>query len=158
MQNETLMTPEGRQRLQDELDLLVNEKRAELAKRIKEARELGDLKENAEYHAAKNDQSFLETRIQTIEEQLRTARVIDADESHDRATVGSTVEVVDTDTSEVDTYVITGVSEADPLEGRISYESPIGAALMGAEVGHEVRVELPRGVLTLRVQAIRSSS
>lgn len=156
MQNETLMTPEGRELLQAELDVLINEKRTELAARIKDARELGDLKENAEYHAAKNDQSFLETRIKTIEEQLRTARVIEAG-AHGRATVGSKVVVVDLDSNDTDTYHITGVSEADPLEGRISYESPIGGALMGASEGDEIEVQLPRGSMRIRVSSVSAS-
>ena len=152
MQHDTLLTPEGLEALRAELDELIA-RRPAMAAKIKAARELGDLKENAEYHAAKEEQGFLETRIQVIEGQLRTAKVVDAGSS-DRATVGSKVLVRDLDVGEQETWTITGVSEADPLENKVSYESPIGSALMGAAVGDSVEVQLPRGVMKLEVVEI----
>jgi transcription elongation factor GreA len=149
MNNDTLLTPEGLEALRAELDELTA-KRPAMAAKIKSARELGDLKENAEYHAAKEEQGFLETRIQVIEGQLRTAKVIEAAGS-DRVTVGSRVTVKDLDSGEQEAWMVTGVSEADPLANKVSYESPIGSALMDATVGDEVDVQLPRGSMRLEV-------
>jgi transcription elongation factor GreA len=148
---ETLLTPEGLHALQVELDELIA-RRPAMAAKIKSARELGDLKENAEYHAAKEEQGFLETRIQVIEGQIRTSRVVEA--STDKVTVGSKVVVKDLDMGEEETWTVTGVSEADPLENKVSYESPIGAALMDAVPGDTVEVALPRGSMRLQVVSI----
>lgn len=153
MVNDTLMTAAGRAALEQELEAL-KARRPEMAATIKAARELGDLKENAEYHAAKDAQGALETRILQIEGQLRTAVVVESS-SADGITVGSTVVVHDLDMGEDETWTLTGVAEADPLENRISYESPIGAALMGCSVGDTVEVELPRGSMRLEVREIR---
>jgi transcription elongation factor GreA len=149
MNNDTLLTPEGLEALRAELDELTA-KRPAMAAKIKSARELGDLKENAEYHAAKEEQGFLETRIQVIEGQLRTAKVIEAAGS-DRVTVGSRVTVRDLESGEQEAWMVTGVSEADPLENKVSYESPIGSALMDAAAGDQVDVQLPRGSMRLEV-------
>jgi transcription elongation factor GreA len=151
MNNDTLLTPEGLEALRAELAELEG-KRPEIAAKIKAARELGDLKENAEYHAAKEEQGFLETRIQSIENQLRTAKVVEAAGS-DRVTVGSTVVVREEGSSADETWTVTGVAEADPLENKVSYESPIGSALMDAAVGDTVEVQLPRG--TMRLELVR---
>ena len=152
MQNDTLLTPAGLEALQTELDGLIA-RRPAMAAKIKSARELGDLKENAEYHAAKDEQGFLETRIQVIERQIRTARVIE-DVGTDQVTVGSRVTVRDADLGEDEVWTITGVSEADPLENKVSYESPIGAALMEGVVGDKVEVQLPRGTMHLEIRSI----
>lgn len=152
MVNETLMTAEGLAALQQEVEEL-KARRPEMAAAIKSARELGDLKENAEYHAAKDAQGTLETRILQIEGQLRTAVVVEAAAS-DSITVGSKVVVRDADLGEDETWTVTGVAEADPLENRISYESPIGSALMGCVVGDTVTVDLPRGSMKLTVVSI----
>lgn len=152
MNNDTLLTPEGLEALRTELEQL-HAKRPDMAAKIKSARELGDLKENAEYHAAKEEQGFLETRIQVIEGQLRTAKVVDASSS-DRVTVGSKVVVRDVDLGEQETWTVTGVAEADPLENKVSYESPIGSALMDAAVGDRVEVQLPRGTMSLELISI----
>lgn len=152
MQNDTLLTPQGLEALQTELEEL-QAKRPAMAAKIKAARELGDLKENAEYHAAKEEQGFLETRIKVIENQIRTAKVVEAGAS-DRVTVGSRVVVKDVDMGEEETWTVTGVSEADPLENKVSYESPIGAALMDAAPGDSVEVQLPRGTMRLEVLRI----
>jgi transcription elongation factor GreA len=149
MNNDTLLTPEGLEALRAELDELTA-KRPAMAAKIKSARELGDLKENAEYHAAKEEQGFLETRIQVIEGQLRTAKVIEAAGS-DRVTVGSRVTVRDLESGEQEAWMVTGVSEADPLENKVSYESPIGSALLDAAAGDQVDVQLPRGSMRLEV-------
>jgi transcription elongation factor GreA len=151
MNNDTLLTPEGFDALQTELEELIS-RRPAMAAKIKSAREHGDLKENAEYHAAKDEQGFLETRIQVIEGQLRTAKVVEA--SSDRVTVGSKVVVKDLDLGEQETWTVTGVSEADPLENKVSYESPIGSALMDSVVGDTIEVSLPRGTMHLEVVTI----
>ena len=153
MQNDTLLTPQGLEALQTELAVLEG-RRPAMAAKIKAARELGDLKENAEYHAAKEEQGFLETRIKVIENQIRTAKVVEA--SSDRVTVGSKVVVRDLDMQEEETWTVTGVSEADPLENKVSYESPIGAALMDSAPGDTVEVQLPRGTMRLEVVRIES--
>ena len=152
MQPDTLLTPEGLLALQTELDQLLA-KRPAMAAKIKSARELGDLKENAEYHAAKDEQAFLETRIQVIERQIRTAKVVDA-ASSDKVTVGSKVLVKDLDAGDQETWMVTGVSEADPMENKVSYESPIGSALMDMAVGETVEVQLPRGSMRLEIVSI----
>ena len=151
MHNDTMMTAAGLDALKSELHELA-EKRPALASRIKSARELGDLKENAEYHAAKDEQAFLETRIKVIEGQIRTAKVIER-AGTDRVTVGTRVIVKDLDVGDEESWMVTGVSEADPMENRISYESPIGAALMGRGPGDRVEVQLPRG--TMRLEIVR---
>lgn len=154
MQPDTLLTPEGLEALNAELDELLA-KRPAMAAKIKSARELGDLKENAEYHAAKDEQAFLETRIQVIERQIRTAKVVDAGSS-DKVTVGSKVLVKDLDLGEQETWTVTGVSEADPMENKVSYESPIGSALMDQEPGATVEVQLPRGAMRFEVVRIEA--
>lgn len=154
MQNDTLLTPEGLEALRAELAEL-EARRPAMAAKIKSARELGDLKENAEYHAAKEEQGFLETRIQVIENQIRTARVVEA-AGTDRVTVGSRVVVKDVDLGEEEVWTVTGVSEADPLENKVSYESPIGSALMDSVPGDRVEVQLPRGSMTLDVLRIEA--
>lgn len=151
MHNDTLLTPEGHDALQTELDTLIA-RRPAMAAKIKSARELGDLKENAEYHAAKEEQGYLETRIMVIEGQLRTAKIVEA--SSDRVSVGSKVVVKDLDMGEQESWTVTGVSEADPLENKVSYESPIGSALIDAVVGDIVEVQVPRGTMRLEVVSI----
>ncbi len=154
MHNDTLLTPEGLEALRTELEELQS-KRPEIAAKIKSARELGDLKENAEYHAAKEEQGFLETRIKVIEDQLRTAKVVDPSGS-DRVTVGSTVVVREVGGGDEESWTVTGTAEADPLENKVSYESPIGSALMDASVGDKVEVQLPRG--TMHLELVRIST
>ena len=154
MHNDTLLTPEGLESLQTELAELLA-KRPGMAARIKSARELGDLKENAEYHAAKDEQAFLETRIKVIEGQIRTAKVVET-AGTDRVTVGSKVVVKDLDMGGEETWTITGVSEADPLENKVSYESPIGSALMDQVPGDSVEVQLPRGSMRLEIVRIEA--
>lgn len=151
----TFLTKEGFEKLQDELDYLRTAKRQEVADRLHEAMEGGELIENAEYEAAKNEQAFVEGRIQELEMLLATARVID-DDKRKRAEsilVGSTVTIQENG-SEEETYTIVGAAEANPREGKISNESPMGRALLSHRAGDEVKVETPDGSYTIRVVKI----
>src|SRR5262249_31111327 len=120
----------------------------------KAARELGDLKENAEYHIAKEDQAHLETRIKRLRERLRTAVVVEVDGAEDRFGFGRTAEVLDEEKGAVNTWTLVGSTEADLAAGKLSAESPIGKALMDATPGKPVKVETPRGARTFVVQRL----
>jgi transcription elongation factor GreA len=144
MQKDVILTPEGLEKLKAEIEHLSKDKRREVAERIKEAREFGDISENSEYDDAKNDQAMLEARIASLEDKLRSASVIDASElSADVVRVGSVVNVKDGSTSLQ--YTIVGSTEADPAENRLSNESPVGKALLGHKKGETVTVQLPSG-------------
>jgi transcription elongation factor GreA len=146
MSKEVILTPEGLQRLKVELEDLQTVKRREVAERIREAREFGDIAENAEYDDAKNEQAMLEQRIAALEEKLRSAQVIDASElSTDVVRVGVTVNVKDEGSGDTDKYTIVGSAEANPREKKLSNESPVGKALMGHKRGETVEVALPSG-------------
>jgi transcription elongation factor GreA len=125
-----------------------------MAARIKAARDLGDLKENAEYHIAKEDQAHLETRIKRLRERLRNAVVVEVDAGAESFAFGRTAEVFDEGTGEVNTWTLVGSTEADPASGRLSAESPIGRSLRDAPVGEPVRVETPRGTRTFVVRKL----
>jgi transcription elongation factor GreA len=145
MQKDVLLTPEGLDKLKAEIAYLSNEKRREVAERIKEAREFGDISENSEYDDAKNEQAMLEARIATLEEKLRSASVINASELDSNVVrVGSLVSVKD-DAGKSLKYTIVGSTEADPSQNRLSNESPVGAALLGRKNGDSVKVQLPNG-------------
>ena len=145
MQKDVILTPEGLEKLKHEIEHLSTTKRREVAERIKEAREFGDISENSEYDDAKNEQAMLEARIATLEDKLRSASVIDAAQlSADVVRVGSQVEVTD-DTGKALTYTIVGSTEADPAANRLSNESPVGKALVGRKKGDNVKVTLPSG-------------
>ena len=145
MQKDVILTPEGLQKLKDELQHLQTEKRREVAERIKEAREFGDISENSEYDDAKNEQAMLEQRIAQLEERLRSATVIDAkDLDTDVVRVGSQVNVQDAGSGKKSTFTIVGITEAQPPE-RLSNESPVGKALIGHKKGETVEVSLPNG-------------
>jgi transcription elongation factor GreA len=146
------LTPQGAERLQAELDELVNKRRPEVVSRIRTAKEHGDLKENAEYHAAREEQSFLEGRIQAIEARLRTAVIVTAPAAGSRVGLGSVVTV--DDEGESVRYTIVGAAEADPRSGRISSASPVGRALLGHDVGELVSVASPAGERSYRILAI----
>jgi transcription elongation factor GreA len=135
------LTPEGAEKLKAELKELTGPRREELAQRLRAAIQMGDLSENADYHKAKEDQSFLEGRIQEIEAVLRTAVIVEKTHS-DVVTVGSTVTVQE-DNFDPETYYVVGAKEADPRNGKISNESPIGRALMDHKVGDVVEAETP---------------
>ena len=142
---EVIVTVAGLKALEDELEELKTVRRKDVAEKIKVARGFGDLSENSEYDEAKNEQAFIESRIAQLEAMLKNARVIDNDELNlDTVSVGTHVKIEDED-GEVEEYDITGSTEADPLNGKISDESPVGAALMGQKVGQTVTVTLPNG-------------
>jgi transcription elongation factor GreA len=146
MPKDIILTPEGLEKLQSELDLLSTERRREVAERIKEAREFGDISENSEYDDAKNEQAMLEARIAVVQEKLRMATVIEADDlSTDVVQVGSVVHVKDEKTGQSVKYTIVGSAEAKPAENRLSNESPVGRALLGHKRNETVSVQVPRG-------------
>jgi transcription elongation factor GreA len=148
------ITEEGIAALRDEIEQLEGPARTEMAARIKAARELGDLKENAEYHIAKEDQAHLETKIKRLRERLRSAVVVEVDGGGDRFSFGRTAEVLDEAKGAVITWTLVGSTEADLAAGRLSAESPIGQALLGVEPGKPVKVETPRGSRTFVVQKL----
>ena len=148
------LTKEGKQKLQEELEYLITVRRREVAEAIKSAKEEGDLSENSAYDEAKLSQGFLEGRVQTIESQLRNAVIINKNGKSDVVTIGCTVTVKE-DGFGKETYQIVGSAEADPLEGKISNESPIGMALIGAKVGDEVKAETPGGEATFKVVKVK---
>ena len=146
MQRDVLLTPEGLDKLKDEIEHLSTVKRREVAERIKEAREFGDISENSEYDDAKNEQAMLEARIAQVEEKLRSATVIDAkDVGTEQVQVGSVVNVKDEKTGKAEKYTIVGSSEANPSEKKLSNESPVGKALLGHKRNDVVDVPLPNG-------------
>jgi transcription elongation factor GreA len=146
MPKDIILTPEGLEKLQSELDFLSTEKRREVAERIKEAREFGDIAENSEYDDAKNEQAMLEARIAAVQEKLRMATVIEADDiSTDVVQIGSIVHVKDEKTGQSSKYTIVGSAEAKPAENKLSNESPVGRALLGHKRNETVLVRVPRG-------------
>jgi transcription elongation factor GreA len=148
------ITAEGIDALREEIEQLEGPARLKMAARIKVAREEGDLKENAEYHIAKEDQAHLETKIKRLRERLRTAVVVEVDGAADRFAFGRTAEVLDEEKGAVLTWTLVGSTEADLAAGRLSAESPIGQALLDAEPGVPVEVETPRGSKTFVVQKL----
>lgn len=148
----SFLTREGYQKMQEELDFLRTRKREEIANRLHEAMEGGELIENAEYEAAKNEQAFVEGRIKELEILLATARVIEEKpKGDDCVAVGSTVEIMEEGTTENEKYTIVGAAEASPSDGKISNESPLGKALLNHRVGDRVQVDAPAGVFFVKV-------
>jgi transcription elongation factor GreA len=146
MPKDVILTPEGLEKLKDELEVLSTARRREVAERIKEAREFGDISENSEYDDAKNEQAMLESRIAQLQDKLRMATVIDSKElSTEEVQVGSVVHVKDEKTGKSVKYTIVGSAEANPGESKLSNESPVGRALIGHKRGDEVAVQVPRG-------------
>jgi transcription elongation factor GreA len=148
------ITEEGIAALREEIEQLEGPARNEMAARIKAARELGDLKENADYHIAKEDQAHLETKIKRLRERLRMAVVVEVDGGADTFAFGRTAEVLDEEKDEVNTWTLVGSTEADLAQGRLSAESPIGRALRDAKVGAPVEIETPRGPRTFVVKQL----
>ncbi|HEY1538202.1 MAG TPA: transcription elongation factor GreA [Solirubrobacteraceae bacterium] len=148
------ITPEGLAALRAEIHQLEGEGRAEMAVRIKAARELGDLKENAEYHIAKDDQAHLETKIKRLTERLRAARVVEGTEDPNVVGFGTTVVVVDESSGKEHEFTLVGPTEADLKTGRLSSESPVARALVGARAGDTVSVQTPGGERTYNVQRL----
>lgn len=158
MSKEVLLTEEGYRNLEEELKYLKNEKRREVADRIKTARDFGDISENSEYDDAKNEQAFVEGRIKEIENMLQNARVIKNDEVSDESVnLGTTVKLMDLDNEEEFTYTLVGAAEADPLNQKISNESPIGKAIIGHQVGDEVEVTTPSGKTNYKILLIKKT-
>jgi transcription elongation factor GreA len=151
MSNGEAITPEGLEALKAELERLEGDARRDIAQRIKVARELGDLSENAEYHIAKEDQAHLETKIARLNERLRNARVVEAPAQSDVVVFGSTVTVADDESGREATWTLVGPTEANVSEGKLSAESPMAKALMGRRPGDQVEVQTPRGVRRQRV-------
>ncbi|MCQ2524629.1 MAG: transcription elongation factor GreA [Lachnospiraceae bacterium] len=154
-----IITYEGLKKYEEELEDLKVRRRKEVAQKIKEARELGDLSENAEYDAAKDEQRDIEARIEELEKILKNVEVVDEDEVDlDRVNIGCNVKILDIEFDEELDYKIVGSSEADSLNGKISNESPVGKALIGAKVGTTVTVETQMGETKFKVLAIDRSN
>ena len=147
MPRDTVLTPEGLEELKAKIEHLRGERRREVAERIKEAREFGDISENSEYDDAKNEQAMLEKQISDLEEKLRNARVIDEKDGRHATSVsvGATVHVKDQKTDKSTKFKIVGSAEANPAESKLSNESPVGRALLGHKRGETVTVPVPRG-------------
>lgn len=155
MAEEVILTKEGKEELEKRLEYLKVEKRAEITERIKTAREFGDLSENAEYDAAKNEQAMIEGEILEIEEKLKYAVIIsDSSAKKGQVSLGSKMDFVDDDTDEKYTYEIVGTTEADVEQGRISNESPIGNALLTHKAGDKIRVAVPSGYMNVTVKKV----
>lgn len=153
---EVILTQDGLKKLEDELENLKSVKRREVAERIKVAIGYGDISENSEYEDAKNEQAFIEGRIITLEKMLRNARIINSDDiGTDAVSVGSTVLVKDLEFGDEIEYTIVGSAESNPLEYRISNESPVGSALLGKSKGATVDVNVPAGVMQYKILDIK---
>ncbi|MFZ5858035.1 MAG: transcription elongation factor GreA [Chloroflexota bacterium] len=153
MTEPTYLTAEGLEKIKAELKELTGERRIELAARLRSAIQMGDLSENADYHKAKEDQAFLEGRIQELEYLVRNAVVIEKNANRDIVSVGDTITIQEADYP-AETYHLVGPKEADPRNGRISHESPIGRAVMGHRVGDVVDVETPQGKIKFKILKI----
>jgi len=159
MSEKVILTEEGYQNLKEELNHLVNVERREVAKRIKTARDFGDISENSEYDDAKNEQAFIEGRIQEIKNMLDNAEVVKEEEVSDEiVSVGNIVKIKDLDTDKEYNYRIVGSAEADPLNNKISNESPIGSAIIGHKPGDKVEVEVPSGPKTYEILLIKKKN
>jgi transcription elongation factor GreA len=153
-QKEVLVTKEGLEKWEEELQNLLTVRRPEVADKIKRAREMGGTENNAEYEDAKNEQAFVEGRILEVEQQIRQAKIIKTSRKPTgKVVLGSTVLIKNQD-GKVEFYQIVGKSEADPVNGKISNESPVGKALLGHKVGQTVEVIIPAGKLKLQIQQV----
>ncbi len=155
MEKDIFFTPEGLEKIENEIEYLKTVRRKEVSERIKVALGYGDLSENSEYDEAKNEQAQVEERIAKLEMMVRNAKIIDEkDLNTDVVNIGSSVKVRELDTMEEDEYTIVGSAEADPLEGKISNESPVGSKLLGNRVGDVVEVEVPDGIIKYEICGI----
>ena len=152
-EKQTILTEEGLRKLEEELEFLKTERRSQVAERIKQAIDFGDISENSEYEDAKNEQAFIEGKIADLEKKLRNVQIIKKNDA-DVVTVGSTVLLKDLEMDDVAEYTIVGSTEADPMEFRISNESPVGAAILGQRVGGVVEVHVPAGVLKYQIMQL----
>ncbi len=149
------LTPEGKEKLEKELHYLRTERREEVAEAIKQAKEEGDLSENSAYDEAKDAQAFLEGRIQTLEAQLREVILIKPAKNNGIVSLGSVVTVLEEGETDEETYKIVGSAEANPLNGNISNESPIGKALLGKKKGQTITAETPSGPLSFKILNVK---
>lgn len=154
-EKEVILTLDGLKKLEEELEILKTQRRREVAGRIKQAIEFGDISENSEYEDAKTEQAFIEGRIITLEKMLRNARVIDDNEEKDHVSVGSTIVLKDIEFGDEEEYAIVGSAEADPAVNKISNESPVGKAVLGHPKGSIVEVNVPAGMLRYEIMDIR---
>jgi len=154
-EKEVILTLDGLKKLEEELEILKTQRRREVAGRIKQAIEFGDISENSEYEDAKTEQAFIEGRIITLEKMLRNARVIDDNEQKDQVSVGSTIVLKDIEFGDEEQYTIVGSAEADPTVNRISNESPVGKAVLGHPKGDVVEVTVPAGILRYEIIDIK---
>ncbi|HSX42423.1 MAG TPA: transcription elongation factor GreA [Candidatus Saccharimonadales bacterium] len=152
MKKEILMTAEGLEKLKTELKELTETRRPEVVNRIKEAKALGDLSENAEYSSAKEDQSFIEGRIEELEQQIKQAKVVNG--AH-KGTVGIGSEITVEIEGDKDNYKIVGPTESDPAKGRISIDSPVGQAVLGHKAGDKVKVQTPDGAVDYKIISVK---
>lgn len=151
-----LLTADGLRKLQEKLDFLKGERRQEVAARLKAAIALGDLSENSEYDDAKNEQAFLEGEILELEESIRNSKIIEASADSNTVSLGAQVVLKDIEFDEVDTYMLVGATEADPDNGKISNESPVGLAIMGQPVGSVVDVLVGENVIQYQIMEIKN--
>lgn len=155
MEKDIFFTPEGLEKIENEIEYLKTVRRKEVSERIKVALGYGDLSENSEYDEAKNEQAQVEERIAKLEMMVRNAKIIDEkDLNTDVVNIGSSVKVRELETMEEDEYTIVGSAEADPLEGKISNESPVGSRLIGNRIGDVVEVEVPDGIIKYEICGI----
>jgi transcription elongation factor GreA len=152
--DDELITSEGLRALEAELEELETTGRQDMAKQINDARSLGDLKENADYHIAKDEQAHMETKIKRLRARLRNAVVVEADAQSSNFDFGRTAEVTDEETGETNTWTIVGATEADLSKGLLSAESPMGRGLVGSAPGSTVEVETPRGTRRYRIDKV----
>lgn len=151
-EKEYYMTKEGKEKLEKELEYLKTEKRKEVVERIKVARSFGDLSENSEYDAAKDEQAFVESRIAQLEKMIRNAVIIeDSNDDPNVVTIGKKVKFIELPDGEEETYMIVGSAESDPLAGKISNDSPMAKSLLGKRKGDEVVVQTPGGELNVKI-------
>ena len=156
-EKQVMLTEEGLKKLEDKLEHLKSVRRGEIAERIKQAIEFGDISENSEYEDAKNEQAFIEGEIMTLEKMLRNSQIIDEEtEGNETVHLGSTVIIEDLEFKENLEYTLVGSAEADPTECKISNESPVGQAILGQKVGSTVEVHVPAGVLQYKIIEIKN--
>ncbi|TQS74637.1 transcription elongation factor GreA [Ornithinibacillus gellani] len=149
------MTIEGKEKLEKELHFLKNDRRQEVVERIKVARDFGDLSENSEYDAAKDEQAFVESRIAQVEKMIRNAVIIENDDNNSNVvSLGKTVTFQELPNGDEETYIIVGSAEADPFEGKISNDSPMAKSLLGHEIGTEVSVATPGGDIQVKIISV----
>ncbi|WP_106588731.1 transcription elongation factor GreA [Salsuginibacillus halophilus] len=150
------MTEEGLKKLEEELEYLKTSRRQEVVERIKIARGFGDLSENSEYDAAKDEQAFVEGRINQVETMIRNAEIIEDDGSNDEVSLGKSVKFQELPNGDEEVYTIVGSAESDPLEGKISNDSPMAQSLLGRKIGDEVSVSTPGGEIKVKIKEINS--